>query len=78
MATPAVKVILEPNKTFFLKAAIYSGSVQAQNVNHHSAAVPISSSTGAFFFSQVGFHLNNEDDPTSLPGTYRLGRRLHT
>ena len=76
MATPAVKFNLEPGKTFFLKAAVFSGSVQAQNVNRHSVAFPISKSTGAFFFNQIGFHLNNDNG--GLPGTYALAAFYHT
>ncbi|MBV8486439.1 MAG: carbohydrate porin, partial [Verrucomicrobia bacterium] len=76
MATPAVKFNLEPGKTFFLKAAVFSGSVQAQNVNRHSVAFPISKSTGAFFFNKIGFHLNNDNG--GLPGTYALAAFYHT
>jgi porin len=78
MATPAVKFNLEPGKTFFLKGALYSGSVQAQDVNRHSVTVPISTSTGAFLFTQVGFHVNSEENSADLPGTYRLGAFFHT
>ena len=78
MATPAVKFNLEPGKTFFLKGALYSGSVQAQSVNRHSVTVPISTSTGAFLFSQVGFHVNSEENSTKLPGTYRIAAFFHT
>jgi porin len=76
MATPAVKFNLEPGKTFFLKAAVFSGSAQAQNVNRHSVAFPISKSTGAFFFSQIGFHLNSDNG--GLAGTYALAAFYHT
>jgi porin len=76
MATPAVKFNLEPRKTFFLNGALFSGSVQAQNVNRHSVAFPISASTGGLFFGQVGFHVN--PDNGGLPGTYRLGAFYHT
>ena len=78
MATPTVKFNLEPGKTFFLKGALYSGSVQAQSVNRHSVTVPISTSTGAFLFSQVGFHVNSEENSTKLPGTYRIAAFFHT
>ena len=76
MATPAVKFNLEPGKTFFLKGAIYSGSVEAPNLNRHSVSFPVSASTGAFFFAQIGFHVNNDNG--GLPGTYRLGAFYHT
>jgi hypothetical protein len=76
MATPAVNFDLEPGKTFFLKAAIFSGSVEAQNVNRHSVTFPISKSSGAFLFDEVGFHLN--DDNGGLPGTYSVAAFYHT
>ena len=76
MATPAVKISLAPGKTFFLNGALFSGSDQAQNVNRHSVAFPISASTGALFFGQMGFHVN--PDNGGLPGTYRLGAFYHT
>ena len=76
MATPGVKIDLEPGKTFFLKAAVFSGSVQAQSVNRHSVDFPISVSTGAFIFSEVGFHLNSNNG--GLPGTYTAAAFYHT
>jgi porin len=76
MATPSVKVDLEPGKTFFLKAAVFSGSVQAQDVNRHSVDLPISVSTGAFIFSEVGFHLNSNNG--GLSGTYTAAAFYHT
>jgi porin len=76
MATPGVKVDLEPGKTFFLKAAIFSSSVQAQDVNRHSVDFPISIGTGAFIFSEVGFHLNSNNG--GLPGNYTAAAFYHT
>ncbi|MBV8214598.1 MAG: carbohydrate porin [Verrucomicrobia bacterium] len=76
MATPGVKFDLEPGKTFFLKAALFSGSVQAQSVNRHSVAFPISKSTGAFLFNELGFHLNSDNG--GLPGTYAVAAFYHT
>jgi porin len=76
MATPGVKVDLEPGKTFFLKAALFSGSVEAQSVNRHSVDFPISKSAGAFIFSELGFHLNSDNG--GLPGTYAAAAFYHT
>jgi porin len=76
MATPGVKFDLEPGKTFFLKAALFSGSVQAQAVNRHSVDFPISKSTGAFIFSELGFNLNSDNG--GLPGTYAIASFYHT
>jgi porin len=76
MATPAIQFDLEPGKTFFLKVAIFSGSVQAQNVNRHSVIFPISKSSGAFLFNEIGFHLNNDNG--GLPGTYSVAAFYHT
>jgi porin len=76
MATPAMQFDLEPGKTFFLKAAIFSGSVQAQNVNRHSDTFPISKNSGAFLFDEIGFHLNSDNG--GLPGTYSVAAFYHT
>jgi porin len=76
MATPGVKIDLEPGKTFFLKAALFSGNVQAQDVNRHSVDFPISKNSGAFIFSQVGFHVNSDNG--GLPGTYTATAFYHT
>ena len=76
MATPGVKFFLEPGKTFFLKAALFSGDVQAQDVNRHSVDFPISITTGAFFFTQAGFHLNSDNG--GLPGTFAVAAFYHT
>jgi porin len=76
MATPGVEVDLEPGKTVFLKAALFSGSVEAQDVNRHSVDFPISKNTGAFIFSEVGFHVNSDNG--GLPGTYTAAAFYHT
>ena len=76
MATPGVKFDLTPGKTFFLKTALFSGSFQAQSVNRHSVAFPISKSTGAFLFNELGFHLNSDNG--GLPGTYAVAAFYHT
>ena len=76
MATPAVKFDLQSGKTFFLKAAIFSGSVQAQSVNRHSVTFPISKSSGAFLFNELGFHLNSDNG--GLPGDYSVAAFYHT
>lgn len=78
LATPGVRLQVQPTPEFYFQAAAFTGDSGTQQQNNHGTLFNIDSKAGALIFSEVGYLLNKGKDDKGLPGTYKLGSWLDT
>ncbi len=75
VASPGVRVLVQPTSKFYVRAAIFgmdSNSDPAVN-NQHGVHLHINKSDGALVMAELGYLFNQSPGDRGLVGTYKLG-----
>jgi len=85
IAAPGIRLRTQPNESFFLEAAAFSGNVgDPTGNNKHNLRLPFRDNDGILIFAEMGYTLNPGNAPEKgsstdgtatkkLSGTYKLG-----
>jgi porin len=78
VATPGVRLRLQPIPEFYFQAAAYTGDSGTEQLNNHGTLFNFDPKAGALMFYEMGYLLNQAKDETGLPGSYKVGSWVHT
>lgn len=83
LATPGVRLKLDPTERVSLLAAVFSGDPAGRNCTDHPQAcnrhgTTFSFSGGAFLIGEAQYQINQEKDAKGLAAAYKIGAWYHT
>ncbi len=78
VAAPGVRIKWQPNKGFYIMAAVYDGDPGSPEVNNHGTRWILSSAEGAMTIYEAGYSVGGNENGPILPGTYKVGAWYHT
>ena len=78
VATPGVRLHLQPIPEFYFQAAAFTGDSGSQQLNNHGTLFNFDPKAGALMFYEIGFLLNQGKNDQELPGTYKVGGWVDT
>jgi porin len=78
MASPAVRLYIEPAPQFYFQTGVFKGNSGTQEENRNGLNYHFNGDDGALVFSEVGCRVNRATDDTGLAGTYKLGSFVDT
>ncbi|MDL5046573.1 carbohydrate porin [Oscillatoria amoena NRMC-F 0135] len=69
---------IQPMEQFYLMSAVFEGDVGDQAGNNKHGVDFNLDDDGILIINEIGFLLNQEENATGLPGSYKLGGWVHT
>jgi porin len=78
MGTLGIRLAFNPVKAFTFQTAIFEGNKFPQNVNRHGFRYSLNPEFGYFWISEAQLRWFQNEDPSGLPGTFKLGAWVHT
>jgi porin len=83
VAAPGARLRIQPSDRWYFQTAIYDGDsfdsrLGDPRVNESGTRLHLSSAQGALALAEAGWHRNQGENDTGLPGTFKIGGWIHT
>jgi porin len=77
MSAPAIRCLWNVTPQLDFKLGVYSGSTLSE-VTNNSSLPNIRGRDGVLYFFEAGYKINQQENATGLPGSYKLGCIFHS
>lgn len=78
MASPGIRLRVEPTEQFYLQAGIFDGDTGSQDQNPYGSDIPLDTGDGALIISEVGYHSAGNNKSSFPATTLKSGFFIHT